>query len=422
MPRSLNVITPRDRDYNGVPFLCVTICTDAYHEAQRVGKRPELCASDSKFSGYYSSCRVCIETFATDPRQDSQDLNPAFGSYVDYCSTDPQAQLLFPEPSSEAPEASTTSQTLGSPPTQASPVLPTTSTSPVPASNLTKGPGAGNTPAPPPPIQPDAHVQPSPSTSSSMSGNTITVTPTNTPDGRFPVVSYSSLLLGGGTGVPSSSQAPTSNPGTTPTSSSFFTSTTTSTGATTTSQIGSREASTQPHFPTITIVTSANPPPSNSTIPNGSFTPLILGAVIGSIVVFVLGIFFSSICLWRRHTSRKQQALAASNSNSGLDPRAQLDGRSLYSLGVRSGVVLGPQEVEALPVYREMGHGIQGPRSGSSSVRYFVELNGVRSLRELGSNSSSVVVGGGVSSGGSREESCWGMSLGDEKREIFGEG
>ncbi|KAK4159092.1 hypothetical protein QBC43DRAFT_327868 [Cladorrhinum sp. PSN259] len=75
------------RDDTIIPAICYASCNKAYLEAQRVGKSPELCTSDSAFNDYYLGCIKCIESKAADVNTTRKVyLDPTFSQFVDYCS------------------------------------------------------------------------------------------------------------------------------------------------------------------------------------------------------------------------------------------------------------------------------------------------------------------------------------------------
>ncbi|PQE16422.1 glyco X protein [Rutstroemia sp. NJR-2017a BVV2] len=61
---------------------------NAYIDAQKIGKVPELCSAESSFNTHYSSCQACVATnSANDTATQQVDLNPTFGEYIEYCSS-----------------------------------------------------------------------------------------------------------------------------------------------------------------------------------------------------------------------------------------------------------------------------------------------------------------------------------------------
>ncbi|KAI0382405.1 hypothetical protein F5Y04DRAFT_252611 [Hypomontagnella monticulosa] len=64
-----------------IPTVCYDTCNNAFLEAQRVGKTPALCASNSAFTTYYESCESCCKENGVEL---SEILD--FSVYLDYCS------------------------------------------------------------------------------------------------------------------------------------------------------------------------------------------------------------------------------------------------------------------------------------------------------------------------------------------------
>ncbi|PQE17490.1 glyco X protein [Rutstroemia sp. NJR-2017a WRK4] len=62
---------------------------NAYLDAQKIGRAPELCAADSSFNTDYSNCQACVFINSENATVAQVYLTPQFGAFLDYCSSLP---------------------------------------------------------------------------------------------------------------------------------------------------------------------------------------------------------------------------------------------------------------------------------------------------------------------------------------------
>ncbi|KAK8043287.1 hypothetical protein PG993_005717 [Apiospora rasikravindrae] len=67
-----------------IPDPCWSTCNDAYLEAQRLGKGPQLCLADSPFQQTLSACRDCLQAHGSNTTVLASE--PNFQQFIDSCS------------------------------------------------------------------------------------------------------------------------------------------------------------------------------------------------------------------------------------------------------------------------------------------------------------------------------------------------
>ncbi|KAK4232558.1 hypothetical protein QBC38DRAFT_514235 [Podospora fimiseda] len=98
------------RDETIVPAECYAWCNNAYLEAQRVGKSPELCDNNSTFNDLYSKCRECIQAWPGESKITLiVYLEPTFFQFIDYCSSGSAQSVVVTLPASFFVTQTTTS-------------------------------------------------------------------------------------------------------------------------------------------------------------------------------------------------------------------------------------------------------------------------------------------------------------------------
>ncbi|RDL33729.1 uncharacterized protein BP5553_08097 [Venustampulla echinocandica] len=91
------------RDATVYPAVCYAQCNNCWIEAQRVGKQPALCESNSAFKLGYESCQECAVANGDDTKQSLQAyVAPQFAQFIDFCSARPAQSAVLPESTSTA--------------------------------------------------------------------------------------------------------------------------------------------------------------------------------------------------------------------------------------------------------------------------------------------------------------------------------
>ncbi|KAK6602834.1 hypothetical protein QC760_008065 [Botrytis cinerea] len=72
---------------SGLPAVCYSVCDNAYIEAIKTGRTPELCLSTSPFVSDYDSCTACVKANSADSAATIKNsLEPKFGQFLQYCA------------------------------------------------------------------------------------------------------------------------------------------------------------------------------------------------------------------------------------------------------------------------------------------------------------------------------------------------
>jgi hypothetical protein len=118
-----------------VPAMCYNECNNCMLEAERTGKTPRLCQSDSPFQNYLQGCNLCVESHG-DPSGTSLKsyVAPQFQQFIDFCSGSPALADTTSSPGAASQIAGPVSS--ASPVSMASQERPNTATAvaPVPSS------------------------------------------------------------------------------------------------------------------------------------------------------------------------------------------------------------------------------------------------------------------------------------------------
>ncbi|KAK4190818.1 hypothetical protein QBC35DRAFT_55703 [Podospora australis] len=396
---------------NLIPSACFSICNNAYLEAQRVGREPELCEAGSAFRDFYDNCNACI-----DNQVDSDTflqireayLTPRFAEYIAYCESSEPLYTNNPEVSYPAaspvystvntPDYGTANtDTNTSPPPVPSPPAPQTQISiqiqtqteiqtqiqtqiqtppPAQAQTAQTQPASGPSPSPSPPPPPPPPAPPPVQEGSFNMNTTPKSSPSPQPSGEpvganTPAAASSQVIAPqrGDTLQPSNSPQASNSPlnsntpnfpqsasrNNNPTgpvpfvSSVLYIQSTLSTMVITTGTDGTVQS-----VPSIIINNGNNPPPSTpQTTPGGVNTTLLITAIVSS-VVGLLFLCLMGFCYWNRRLSRKAAEadrgarMAALGGGPGWE-RAQLDGRTIC---VYTGQA--PQEMNGRTAFREL--------------------------------------------------------------------
>ncbi|TEY65804.1 hypothetical protein BOTCAL_0136g00260 [Botryotinia calthae] len=73
---------------SSIPAVCYSDCNNAYIEAIKTGRTPELCLSTSPFVSYYDSCTACVKANSADSAAAIKEyLEPQFGQFIQYCAS-----------------------------------------------------------------------------------------------------------------------------------------------------------------------------------------------------------------------------------------------------------------------------------------------------------------------------------------------
>ncbi|KAK4194655.1 hypothetical protein QBC40DRAFT_29929 [Triangularia verruculosa] len=319
------------RQGNGlnIPAVCFAACDNAYLEAQRVGRQPELCEAGSAFRATYEDCRLCIASNQDKPRDTG--LLPQFQTYIDYCI---ELVSLPPLPPPPPPRSTSTSTTLIDPTTTSVAAIPTLSSTSVTAAVSTiLSSVTTHTPT-------TSHVSRSSSTTSTLTGNSSGFT----------------------------SQTSTMSPATTP---ETFSSTSAS------ATIGGTQG-TNVSTETSTFPSSTMPPPErNAGTPDNT---VLISAIVGTVVGVGLLILLLMV-YWGRRVKK-----AACH----LPSQPQLDGRSILHLNPQGPVqemheFHGTTEMDVPRVWYELD------TRPLNSLRWMAraqqsQMSGARSLGSLGEN------------------------------------
>ncbi|KAK8079589.1 hypothetical protein PG997_007407 [Apiospora hydei] len=69
-----------------VPSMCYAACNNAFLEAQKIGKGPQLCKQDSEFNQYKDTCDACSEEHGSSLKTNNAIAFSPFAQYLDYCT------------------------------------------------------------------------------------------------------------------------------------------------------------------------------------------------------------------------------------------------------------------------------------------------------------------------------------------------
>ncbi|KAK8091143.1 hypothetical protein PG994_000648 [Apiospora phragmitis] len=260
-----------DVSQDAIPALCYVNCNNAYLEAQKIGKGPQLCKPDSDFNQLKETCDACSEAHRSELKTtNARGLQPYFSQYLDFCS-ETRAGVVQSGSSSAIADVTSmqTRSTVSQQPTN-------TDTSIVEFTSTTRTTTSPTSTPSPTSTSPTSSPTPSSSSTPSSATPTTTTSPSSTATPTSTTTSAAS------TATPTTTSSSTSASPTTITSAGTTT-TTTSAGISTSPGLSpspspSKGSDSSAMVPVTSSSPSSTPVVSSSTIPTTSAIATVTGS------------------------------------------------------------------------------------------------------------------------------------------------